>query len=230
VRAADVAATGPTTATTQAADFSEPKKTMQTLATAVTTSDPALIRSCLYIDPEFTKPAEVLLATMQASMRYKKAIISKFGPAAEKEIEGAVNPAELMSARMKAVEDATVAITGDTAVMTLSEPASANNPGGVSGQNVERKITFRKVGDLWKIDAVDMMRLNDPKVQNYLPLMGSISNAMNMTAGEIESDKVGTLQEAKQILSQRVIAVLQEARKNAAPAAAVPTTVPATQP
>lgn len=233
LRAAEEAPTSP--------DFSDPKKTMAALAAAVKANDPAQIRACLYIDEKYTVPAEVLLSTMQASMRYKAAIVQKFGDAAAKEIQGAVNPVELMGARMKAVADATVAIDGDTAVMTLNEPATTGNPAGVKTQIMERKITFHKVNDQWKINAAEMMELDTPRVATYLPIMGKISNAMNLTAEEVETNKLATLQEAKQAISQRVIAILQEARKNAAPVAATsqpatspatpePTTLPATQP
>jgi hypothetical protein len=111
--------------------------------------------------------------------------------------------------------------------MTLLEPVAG---AAGAGQTVEKQIPFVRVnadaagagGGGWKIDAAKMMRLDDERVQKFLPLMAKIGKAMNEVAAEIDSGKLATVQQAKQALTQRTIAILQEARPATQPAVAAP--------
>lgn len=212
------------------ADYSDPKKTLQTLAAAVKAKDAAAIRHCLWIDESDKPAAEALLSTMDSSLRFQKAVADKFGPAAAKEVEGMSNQDLLMTSRLKALDDAKLVQEGDTAVLTLEEnsPLISSAPTDIAEGTTRKEVAFRKVDGQWKIDAGKVMNLKNARVTAILPTMAKIGKVLNSTAEEIENGKIATLQQARQMLTQRTFAVLQEARQPAATQAA--TSEAATQP
>ena len=214
------------------ADFSDPKKTMQTLAAAVKAKDAKLIRQCLWIDESDKPAAEALLSTMDSSLRFQKAVADKFGPAAAKEVEGISNQDLLMTSRLKALDDAKLVQEGDTAVLTLEEkiPVSSAAPTEVAEGTTRREIAFRKVEGQWKIDAGKVMNLKNARVTAILPTMAKIGEVLNTTAAEIESGKVATLQQARQALTQRTVAVLKAAQQAPAATTQAAASQPTTQP
>lgn len=208
-------------------DFSTPKKTMETLADSLRSQNTDQIRDCLYIADQYKSQANIMLGMMSGSLHLKKVIQDKFGEAAANEINGGGNPLEVMANRLKAVDDSAVVVKGDVATMTLQEPNEAATPG--SGKtSIEKHISFLKVDGNWKINANEMMMLDDVRVQKILPTLGKISKVMETLATDIETNRITSVQEVKQSLTRQFIMIMQEARTmEAAATQKASTTAPA---
>ena len=209
---------GPLGATLAAPDFSDPKKTVQSLADAIKAGDVKAVRETMTMADAHQGPLlDVLSASIVAQHNMEAAAAVKFG-AASKDLldEGASLEGQLKSV-LKRMASMDLAGDGETATLAFKAPTTAPTTGPATApvaavpefENQPDPLHFRKTPEGWKIDAARMMNLENPgqdKVaETVTPKLVKIWTeiAANITAG-----KYGTVEAAREALAEKLATVV----------------------
>jgi hypothetical protein len=183
------------------ADFSEPKKTVETCAKAIQSSDVDAIKACFTSsEPEKQKQISGIAQIAAASHTLKQAAVDKFGPDGNDIVAaGARRPGGDLTDKIQRLKDADQTIDGDTATLTAKA-----DPSATAGTPDPKPLYFKKVGDDWKIDwdkqtapaaGAAAGRVNAGAMMEAMTPL--IAKAMGDTAAEIKAGKYASVDEAK---------------------------------
>jgi hypothetical protein len=185
----------------RAADFSDPRKTVETCATAIAGSDAEGISACFTSsDAEKQKQIAGVSQVVAASHNLKQASIAKFGDEGNGVLAGgARRPGGDLADKIQKLKDADESITGDTATLTPKPEAAAT-----SDTTPAKPLYFKKVGSDWKIDWDKQMApaqgaaAGRPGIGAMIDAIAPlIAKAMNDTAAEIKAGKYASVESAK---------------------------------
>ena len=165
-------------------DLSTPKGAAKAFATAMQNGDAAAAkRASTGGDPQMIDS----LAKLSGSMKkLHDASVAKFGDQGKNLTGGGGGPD--FSDWSKKIDDATIKEDGDTATLTLKD-------GG-------EPLKLKKINGEWKVDVAP---LTTEMASMGSAMVDSMSKAADETAGEINSGKYKTPQEAQQSLSTKMM-------------------------
>ncbi len=178
-------------ATGAVAPGTTPNETLAALKTASANSDPAVADLFLTENDEQRQIVQAMLSLMPAGKRVEQALVAKFGDEAGEALKQMQQQGG--SGALAGVEDIDPAsvefqIDGYTATATVGgEP-----------------MTMKQVDGVWKID-LSAAGLDGPAGQMMVQMAPKISGIMDEFAGEVESGKYSTLQEAMAMFMQKMM-------------------------
>jgi hypothetical protein len=168
-------------------DLSSPQATLQTLARAMELGDVAVAKEAC--TPESQPVAEVVVGYVTALKKLDQAGVVKFGP------EGRIAGPELaMGDRIEALRNATVTLSGDTAV---AHPK----------QDDVKPIPLRKVNGQWQADATALPDVRPGQsLDQVLSMTRQLATAAEQTARDIAAGKYASAQDAKEAFGRQSMA------------------------
>ncbi len=201
VRGADVAATG-TAQVVQAADYSTPKKAIESFLNAVQSTDEKAIKAALVVAPEHQDAVDAYVKLILATNKLQKAAEARFGEQADQYF--GVNSKQ-MESRLKAIEGAEAKMVGDSAIIEIPADEATKQPGGT--------VVVKKDGADWKLDAGTLFKLSEtPQEQTDrgVAMAKKMAPLTEQMTTEIEGGKFASAGEAYQAFWQRSLEVVKE--------------------
>ena len=162
-------------------DFSTPAAAFRTYTQALFDCDEAALKSAAIVSEKHPKLLGGMVEYIKVERQFRAAAITAF-PEAARELP---DPAK---ESMKAIDNATVKIEGDTAVL-------------VTSQSVE-PVKLRKVNGEWKVDLASMY--NDDSVNDLVVFRGALTGVLSDMAADIEAGKYTSFVDVKTQLEIKV--------------------------
>ncbi len=206
--------------TLRAADYSDPRKTVQSLSDAIKTGDPKAIRDAMVMaDERQSRLLDSLAAAIAAQHNMEAAASAKFGPAAKELVDEGASLEGQINTVLKHIATVNVITAGDTATLTLKGPttapstapssAPATAPAISEQDNQPDPLHFRKTADGWKIDAARMMDLDSPdRAKEAEELTPKLAKVWGEIAASINAGKYATVDAAREALADKIAAAL----------------------
>ena len=126
------------------------KKAVENFFTAVGAADEKAVKAAVVSSPEQNAAVDAYLDLMVATTKLQKAAVAKFGKAAAETFGATAGPQ--LEARLKAVEDATAKVAGDSVLLTVAADEAKKIP--------PLTIVVKKTTDGWKIDGGSLFNLS----------------------------------------------------------------------
>jgi hypothetical protein len=201
VRGADVTATG-TGQVPAAADYSTPKKAIESFLNAVQSTDEKAIKASLVVAPEHQEAVDAYVKLILATNKLQKAAETRFGEQADQYF--GVNSKQ-MESRLKAIEGAEAKMVGDSAIIEIPADETTKQPGGT--------VVVKKDGGDWKLDAGTLFKLSETPQEQTERAVGMAKKMVPLTeqmTTEIEGGKFASASEAYQAFWQRSLEAVKE--------------------
>jgi hypothetical protein len=198
-------------------DLSTPQATAISFLTALEAGDEAAAKNAVaFSDPKSTDIANLFLDILLSTNEIQRHAKVKFG-ANTADVFG--DPEAALATRVEAIKKATPAITGDDAAMTLPEDPATHQAAST--------ISFKKVGNQWKIDATSLFNLDKQPPEDLARTVGLARKLLEINravTANIDAGKYASASEAHDDWWQRSFAAA------APPAATQSSTAPASAP
>jgi hypothetical protein len=221
---ASAPATTPVATVRPAPDFSEPQKTMLTLAWATKAGDITAVRACYLVNEAAKESMDSVFAFTDASMKLRQAVREKFGEKAEAifRSDGVMEDPDKLAVLLR---DAKVSnYAPDKVYIQLENKAAAST---LTPQPI---LYFRRVGNEWKVDAAALFHLDRPdsakEIANQTVNLKAITGAFMEVTSNVKLGKFADAHEAQAALGQKVRMALVEIEEETQRAATT-TTAPA---
>ena len=172
------------------------KKGVEAFVTAWQSGDAKAMQEALVIPAGKEKDFETVLEAVAAISRLQKTAQEKFGNTAT---EYFANASEQFAARMKAIQEGTIKITGDSAVLTIAANEAAKTRGGTL------VLVKKSGGGGWKIDAGTLFDVT-PSLVSSSKLLTTVADGI---ADEIKKNKYAAAVDAYQEFNARYAAALK---------------------
>jgi hypothetical protein len=175
-------------ATRPAADYSDPRRAVQSFLRA---ADDAAMRDALLIDPAHRQAIDSFLGVMVATTRLRTAAEAQFGAGAAKYFSAATDAQ--LDARIKAIDAAPLQVNGDTATLAIPADEASRQSGGT--------VIVRKTPGGWKVDAATLLGVTgmaQDKLAARMKLADTITAVTNQMIQDVNARKFASAGDAYQ--------------------------------
>lgn len=204
----------------QTPDFSEPKKTLLTLARANMKGDIAGVRMCYMISDLAKEPMDGLFAFSDASFKLRQVVREKYGDKAVADFLTG-SPMEDPAKLSELLRNSKESVYGpDKMYIELENKATAST---LAPQTM---LYFRRIGKEWKIDAAAMFRLDRPdsakEVAKQTVMIKALAGVFEEVTHNVQKGKFADAREVQAALGQKIqmamIDMEEQAKRSATPA------------
>ena len=188
-----------TTAFCRADDKSDIRESGKAFSQALVKGDPKTARKYAITDERSDQFLDRMAEMTAAREKLTSAAVAKYGEDG-KSIGGmGANAAGRGAEINKDFDDAQIDVNGDTATVTSAKEQQNARAGN-------QPVKFKKDSGKWKIDLTQLPNMD--RIEQSLPMMGKMSQAMNKTSEEIDQGKYKDVNEAKMGLRQNLMSAM----------------------
>ncbi len=187
--AAKAAATTVASAPAPAADYSTPAAATKSYLRALYAGNSAAVYEALIVPNERKADLDAILSLTVSMHWLQEAAADRFKGDGDKLFYGDPKTRVTLAAQLKAVDDDQVDVSGDTATLTL--------PAADASQEAQ-KISLKKIGAAWKLDAVTLYSLDSDKTAARVALSKKLAAVTDATLKDLTAGKFGSATEASQ--------------------------------
>jgi hypothetical protein len=198
---------------------SDAKKAVEGFFAAVQAGDAAAVKGAVTSTADQEGAVQAYLDLMVASTQLQKAAVAKFGSGAESTF-AAAGGARVMEGRIKAVQESTAKVLGDSVLLTVAADEAKKLPA--------LTLVVKKADGAWKIDGGSLFNLspeNREQTKQRAALSVKLTKISRDMTTEINDGKYAAAVDAFQEFWSRSVKAAKEGPEGAGAA-----TAPATRP